>query len=58
MWFWHVKETIEVVSGFPAPQFGWRNFVSVRIRVGSKFRHFLCFGLINLLETKRFLNTI
>jgi hypothetical protein len=36
----------ELVSGMPAPQFG--DFVSVRIRVGSRFKQFLCFVLINV----------
>jgi hypothetical protein len=48
MWFWPVNVMTELVSGMPAPQFGDESSLSVKIRVGSRFKRFLRFVLIGV----------
>jgi hypothetical protein len=44
----NVVQMIEFVYGLPTPQFGDESSLSVRIRVGSKLKRFLCFVLIDV----------
>jgi hypothetical protein len=39
---------IELVSVMPALKFRGRIFLSARIRAGSRFKRFLCFGLVGV----------
>jgi hypothetical protein len=47
MWFWHVHEMAELVSGIPAPHFGDESSW-MRESAGSRFRRFLCLVLIDI----------